>query len=145
MESVCKRIGNSIEDSEHNKERNDACQTAACGADAFLLIQLLHFFVCFLAVVCVFFSDFLLFFLSGLLISALERLPLLPCLFEAASALGTVGLSLGITARLGPVSRCVLMGLMFLGRVGGLTLIWAAQSVGKSPRGALPLEKITIG
>ena len=88
---------------------------------------------------------FLLFFLSGLLISALERLPLLPCLFEAASALGTVGLSLGTTARLGPVSRCVLMGLMFLGRVGGLTLIWAAQSVGKSPRGALPLEKITIG
>ena len=88
---------------------------------------------------------FLLFFIGGFIISKLESLPLLPCLFETASALGTVGLSLGITSGLGILSRCILMILMFLGRVGGLTLIYAAQSIRKSPRSSLPVEKITVG
>ena len=88
---------------------------------------------------------FLLFFIGGLAISKIENLPLLTCLFETASALGTVGLSLGITCGLGTVSRCILIGLMFLGRVGGLTLIYAAQSVRKSTRSTLPVEKMTVG
>ena len=74
-----------------------------------------------------------------------EGLPLLTCLFEAASALGTVGLTLGVTSGLGHVSRIILMILMFFGRVGGLTLIYAAQSIKKSPRSTLPVEKITVG
>ena len=88
---------------------------------------------------------FVLFFTGGLIISRLENLPLLTCLFETASALGTVGLSLGITEGLGIGSRYILIILMFLGRVGGLTLIYAAQSVRKLSRGALPVEKITVG
>ena len=88
---------------------------------------------------------FLLFFLGALIISRVENLPLLTCLFETASALGTVGLTLGITSGLGLVSRCILMVLMFFGRVGGLTLIYAAQSVRKSSGSTLPVEKITVG
>ena len=88
---------------------------------------------------------FLLFFVSGLVISRLENLPLLTCLFETASGLGTVGLTLGITGSLGPVSRGILMVLMFFGRVGGLTLIYAAQNVRTSPHSTLPVEKITVG
>ncbi len=88
---------------------------------------------------------FLMFFVSGLAISRLEGLPLVSCLFEAASALGTVGLSLGITARIGSVSRFILIALMFMGRVGGLTLIYAAQSVRKTSARTLPLEKVTVG
>ena len=88
---------------------------------------------------------FLLFFVSGMIISRVEGLPLLTCLFETASAVGTVGLTLGITSSLGTVSRCILMALMFFGRVGGLTLIYAAQSVRQAPRGTLPVEKITVG
>ena len=88
---------------------------------------------------------FLLFFLGGMVISQAEGLPLLTCLFETASALGTVGLTLGITSRLGMLSRGILVALMFLGRVGGLTLIYAAQAVRKSARSALPLEKVTVG
>jgi len=42
--------------------------------------------------------------------------------FEAMSALGTVGLSTGVTPTLEPGSRLVLVALMFLGRVGPLTL-----------------------
>ena len=88
---------------------------------------------------------FLTFFLGGIIISSIEKLPLLTCLFETASALGTVGLSLGITGSLGTVSRLVLISLMFLGRVGGLTLIYAAQSVHRPVQSVRPLEKVTVG
>jgi len=42
-------------------------------------------------------------------------------LFEAASALGTVGLSTGITAALTSTGKLIIIGLMFLGRLGPLT------------------------
>ena len=87
----------------------------------------------------------LLFFASGMMISRIEGLPLMPCLFETASAIGTVGLSLGITGRLSTASRLILIALMFLGRVGGLTLIYAAQPPKKASQSTLPLEKITVG
>ena len=67
-----------------------------------------------------------LFTISSMIISLVESLPLLTCMFEAASAIGTVGLTLGITPQLGPVSRGILIFLMYFGRVGGLTLIYAA-------------------
>ena len=70
----------------------------------------------------------LLFLGGGLIISRLEGLPLLSCLFETASAVATVGLTLGITSNLGMVSRGILILLMYIGRVGGLTLIFAALS-----------------
>lgn len=86
-----------------------------------------------------------LFLAGGLAISWIEDLPVLTCLFESASAIGTVGLTLGITPGLGCASRVILILLMFFGRVGGLTLIFAAAS-GKKPYAAmLPKEKITVG
>ena len=88
---------------------------------------------------------FLMFFVGGMIISKAEGLPLMSCLFETASALGTVGLSLGITAQIGSVSRIILIALMFMGRVGGLTLIYAAQSVRRSACSTLPMEKVTVG
>ena len=88
---------------------------------------------------------FMMFFIGGMIISRAEGLPLMSCLFETASALGTVGLSLGITVRIGSVSRLILIALMFMGRVGGLTLIYAAQSVRKTSCSTLPLEKVTVG
>lgn len=86
-----------------------------------------------------------LFFSSAFVISILEDLPMLTCLFETASAIGTVGLSLGITAELGFVSRLILIVLMFFGRVGGLTLIFATISGAKKITSKLPLERITVG
>ena len=88
---------------------------------------------------------FMMFFVGGLIISRAEGLPLMSCLFETASALGTVGLSLGITTRIGALSRLILIALMFMGRVGGLTLIYAAQSVSRTSCSTLPLEKVTVG
>ncbi len=86
-----------------------------------------------------------LFLLGGMIISRVEELPLLTCLFETASAIGTVGLTLGITPGLHLVSKLILISLMFLGRIGGLTLIFATLSANKNTLSKLPLEKITVG
>lgn len=82
---------------------------------------------------------------GGMIISRLENLPLLPSLFETASAIGTVGLSLGITSQLGIVSQFILIVLMFFGRVGGLTLIFAAMTKTETNASKYPQEKITVG
>ena len=86
-----------------------------------------------------------LFLLGGMVISRVEGLPILTCLFETASAIGTVGLTLGITPSLSLLSRLILISLMFLGRIGGLTLIFATLSATKNPLSRLPLEKISVG
>ena len=86
-----------------------------------------------------------LFFGGGVFISIYENLPLSSCLYEAASAAGTVGLTLGITPQLHILSQMVLIALMYLGRVGGLTLIYAALSGKKTSNAKLPLEEITVG
>ena len=95
--------------------------------------------------VTVFLMYIALFLAGGMIISRAEDLPLLICLFESASAVGTVGLTLGITPGLGTVSRWVLISLMFFGRVGGLTLIFATLPAHKNTLSKLPLEKITVG
>lgn len=87
----------------------------------------------------------LLFLIGGLIISQIEGLPLLTCLFETASAVGTVGLSLGITPGLCGVSRGILIILMYLGRVGGLTLIFATLAGNAGHTARLPEEKLTVG
>ena len=87
----------------------------------------------------------MLYLTSGIIISRTESLPLLTCLFETGSAVGTVGLTLGITSKLSLLSRILLMILMFLGRVGGLTLIYAALPSGENSNSRMPLEKITVG
>ena len=91
------------------------------------------------------FMYLVLFLSSGIIISRVEHLPLLTCLFETGSAIGTVGLTLGITSKLSLVSRALLMVLMFFGRVGGLTLIYAAVPSDEGRNSRLPLEKITVG
>ncbi len=95
--------------------------------------------------VTVFLMYISLFLLGGMVISRVEGLPILTSLFETASAIGTVGLTLGITPGLHLVSRLILISLMFLGRVGGLTLIFATLSANKNTLSKLPLEKITVG
>lgn len=91
------------------------------------------------------FMYIILFFTSAGIISYIEGLPLLTCMFETASAIGTVGLTLGITSSLSLASKTILMLLMFFGRVGGLTLIYAALPSPENLNSRLPLEKISVG
>ncbi len=86
-----------------------------------------------------------LFVTGGLLICSIEDLSLSICLYEAASAIGTVGLSLGITPTLSEASHIILIILMFFGRVGGLTLVFAALTQRPNNLSKKPLEKITVG
>lgn len=79
------------------------------------------------------------------IIGAVEGLPLGACLYETASAAGTVGLTLGLTPQLGTLSQGILILLMFFGRVGGLTLIYAAFSGHDLTYARYPKEKITVG
>ncbi|MGB3586910.1 MAG: potassium transporter TrkG [Tunicatimonas sp.] len=55
------------------------------------------------------------------LLSLVEEHPIFEVIFEATSALGTVGLSTGITGALTPLGKLLIIMLMFLGRVGPIT------------------------
>ena len=84
-------------------------------------------------------------FAGAAVISTAEELPLGACLYETASAAGTVGLTLGLTPQLGVLSQSILILLMYFGRVGGLTLIYAAFSGHDLTYARYPQEKITVG
>ena len=86
-----------------------------------------------------------LFLAGGMAISTIENLPITSCLYEAASAVGTVGLTLGITPTLGSASKMILIISMFFGRVGGLTLIYAAFGANKKQVAKLPVDTIAVG
>ena len=92
------------------------------------------------------FALYLTLFTAGaMIISIKESLPLLTCMFEAASAIGTVGLTLGITPQLSHLSRAILIFLMYFGRVGGLTLIYATVPSRRLRNQRLPLANVSVG
>ena len=82
---------------------------------------------------------------GGILISSIEHLPMTACIFEAGSAIGTVGLTLGLTPQLSTASHIILTVLMYFGRVGGLTVVFAAISGTRPNVSKAPREKITVG
>lgn len=82
---------------------------------------------------------------GGMTLSLIEDLPVLACFFEAASAVCTVGLTLGITEGLCTASKMILILLMFFGRVGGITFVFAALSGTHGRNSKCPQGKITVG
>ncbi|MBQ7902513.1 MAG: Trk family potassium uptake protein [Oscillospiraceae bacterium] len=86
-----------------------------------------------------------LFIGGAITISIVEGLPLLTCMFETASAVATVGLTLGITPQLSAFSHLILIALMYLGRVGGLTIIFATVKGIDNGNAKYPMEKLTVG
>jgi trk system potassium uptake protein TrkH len=66
-------------------------------------------------------------------------------IFEAFSAFGTVGLSLGITAMLSSFGKLIIIMLMYLGRVGPLTLIFALSAYSEKTNFSYTEERISIG
>lgn len=95
---------------------------------------------------CALFVLYLALFLTGgLLLCCVEGIPLLHALFEAASAIGTVGLTLGVTTQLSPVGQGILIFLMYFGRVGGLTMIYALTTRPGGIASQYPQEQVTVG
>lgn len=65
--------------------------------------------------------------------------------FEAISAFGTVGLSMGITSALSVGGKIIIIMLMYLGRIGPLTLIFAISATRQRASYQYVEEKISIG
>lgn len=83
--------------------------------------------------------------LASMAISAIEGIGMKKVIFEVVSAICTVGLSLGITPQLGTISHIILILLMFIGRVGGITLLLAFGSRISHVPSKLPTEKVSVG
>ena len=88
----------------------------------------------------------LLLALSGtFIICSTNNIPLTDSLFEAFSAMGTVGMTTGITRDLNTVSVLFTAFLMYCGRVGSITFALALLEKRTVPPVSYPTENITIG
>lgn len=87
----------------------------------------------------------LLIIFSTIFISALDDFSILDSCFETVSAIATVGLSIGITDQLSTLSKYILIFLMFFGRVGALTFVFAVHSKFDGTRSHYVKEDVVIG
>jgi trk system potassium uptake protein len=86
-----------------------------------------------------------LIFAATTFIASITTLPIEDILFECISAFSTVGLSTGITADLPPAGQLMIVTLMFVGRVGTITVA-TALAVGRPPRSyRFPKENVIVG
>ena len=95
--------------------------------------------------VAVFMLDIMLAVLGSMSIAKIEHRAFLTALFESASAVGTVGLSMGITPTVHTISKYILIILMYTGRVGGLTLVFAAITRKSTGNRQYPADNIAVG
>lgn len=90
-------------------------------------------------------SLYLLACLAGCMVLCLQGVSLDDAAFEAVSAIGTVGLSRGITASLPALSKWAVLLLMFAGRVGSMSVAMAVTRERPQPKRRNVPEKILIG
>ena len=94
----------------------------------------------------VFFSNLSLVAIGAFAICACQPiLPIRDILFETFSAMGTVGMSTGVTWELAPFSQMVIIFIMYCGRVGSVSFAIALLEKKVAPPVTLPREQITIG
>lgn len=90
--------------------------------------------------------SFCILFVSTLLLSAVTKADMLDILFEAVSATATVGLSRDLTAHLNSAGKMIVIGTMYLGRVGPISLALVLNSSKKKPNIIKnPTEEISVG
>ncbi len=92
-----------------------------------------------------FFIYCLIILISSLIIYNTNHYNYFKCLFECASALGTVGLSLGITSSLTYIGKLVIILCMFIGRIGPVSFFMMITLKEKKSHIDYPAEKIIIG
>ncbi|MBN1333479.1 MAG: potassium transporter Trk [Synergistales bacterium] len=84
-------------------------------------------------------------FISVIFLSITEDFAFAELIFEIISALGTVGLSMGITAGLSSAGKVMLIMLMFWGRIGILTMIYSMMAGNNIDRVIFPEITIPTG
>ena len=82
---------------------------------------------------------------SGIILMTLQPFAMEDALFEVFSAIGTVGMTTGITRDLCTVSKCIIILLMYCGRIGSLTFALSFVERRRPDRLMRPEEKILIG
>ncbi len=107
----------------HRSIEDSTVRTAGCVASLYLLLAVFSAFV----------------------LSAVEGVPVLTALFETASAVATVGATMGITGSVGLLSKFILIGLMIFGRAGSLTILCVLSSGEKKIVSKYPAEKVQVG
>ena len=93
----------------------------------------------------VFFTNLTLTLTGAFLIFVMQGLPFDEILFEAFSAIGTVGMSTGVTRLLSPLSCLIIIFLMFAGRVGSVSFVISLSDRRARPAITYPEENITVG
>ncbi len=98
---------------------------------------------------CVMMVAFTVFITGTITILAIEpdSIPMVNVIYETASAVGTVGLTADLTPHLSRISQIVLMVMMYIGRLGPLTLvlIFAGKTHPRDKVRRLPAEQIMVG
>lgn len=82
---------------------------------------------------------------GALVICGVQGLPLTDVLFEVFSAIGTVGMTTGITRDLCDLSACIVAFLMYCGRVGSVSFAMALLEKRAEPPVTYPVEDVTVG
>lgn len=82
---------------------------------------------------------------AAIILCGMQSLPLEDVLLEVFSAIGTVGMSSGITRQLNVVSRIIIILLMYCGRIGSMTFALSFTERKRVAPVQLPAEKIIIG
>lgn len=95
--------------------------------------------------VVVSFLAFLICFVAVIILSMTETFSLMQIMFEVSSAFGTTGLSMGITADLSSIGKIIIILLMFIGRIGILSLIFLFNRRDKELSYHYPTEHIIVG
>ncbi len=93
--------------------------------------------------VCTF--NILLIFTGVIILSALQDFPLKDIMFEVFSAMGTVGMTTGITRELSLIPKILIIFLMYTGRVGSISFALALLEKRAQPAVQYPKEAITVG
>lgn len=96
---------------------------------------------------CVVVLGFVTLVISCMCLMAAEKFSFLDILFEVMSALGTAGLSRGITGDLCVFSKLVLIATMYIGRIGPITMVVAILRRGQrnNVKYALPEGNVIVG
>jgi trk system potassium uptake protein TrkH len=89
--------------------------------------------------------SFFLIVVASMLLSTTETYPFLGILFEVTSAYATAGMSMGLTPNLSTFGQVIIMLMMFIGRLGPVSLAYSLTIKPEKELFRYPEGKITIG
>ncbi|MFB4168995.1 TrkH family potassium uptake protein [Virgibacillus sp. JSM 102003] len=78
-------------------------------------------------------------------LASIEPFPIIKIIFEVCSAFGTTGLSMGITSELSTIGKCVIIFMMFVGRIGIFSFLFLMRGRETRDLYHYPKEKVIIG